>query len=283
VPIFVDRLSASASIFNHQGRRPCASVNFITAHDGFTLQDVVSYNEKHNEANGEQNADGTMDNRSWNCGAEGPSDDPGILSLRHRQQRNMLATLLLSQGTPMMLGGDEFGRTQWGNNNAYCQDTEISWYDWNVGEAGSALIKFVQNLTTLRHKYPILRRNLFFNGQHVEELGVRDVTWIHTTGLPREEQHWGDPSLRCFGMLLDGRAQSSGIRQRGKEATLLIIFNAHHEGVNFILPECEGGREWSRLVDTNVPENHDKSTFKVGSSYVVTGRSLVLYVLLVDS
>jgi glycogen operon protein len=283
VSLLADRLSASASLFNHQGRRPWACVNFITAHDGFTLNDVVSYNDKHNEANGEQNADGSTDNRSWNCGAEGPSDDPAILSLRHRQRRNMLAILLLSQGTPMILGGDEFGRTQRGNNNAYCQDTEISWYDWNFGEAGSSLIRFVQSLTALRHNYPILRRNLFLNGQYVEELGVRDVSWIDATGLPREEQHWQDPTLRCFGMLLDGRAQTSGIRQRGKEATLLIIYNAHHEGVDFILPECEGGREWSLLVDTNMPENHAKRAFKVGSSYVVSGRSLVLYELLLDS
>ena len=282
VSILADRLSASASLFNHQGRRPWACVNFITAHDGFTLNDVVSYNEKHNEANGENNADGSADNRSWNCGAEGPSDDPAIMALRHRQRRNMLATLLLSQGTPMLLGGDEFGRTQRGNNNAYCQDTELSWFDWNFGEAESSLIRFVQTLTRLRHKYPILRRNLFLNGEYIEELGVRDVAWIDATGLPREQQHWQDPSLRCFGMLLDGRAQSSGIRQRGKEATLFIVFNAHHDGVNFILPECEGGREWSLLLDTNAPENHDKSAFKVGSPYLVTGRSLVLYQLLLD-
>jgi glycogen operon protein len=283
VAVFADRLSASASLFHHQGRRPWACVNFITAHDGFTLNDVVSYNDKHNEANGENNADGSTDNRSWNCGAEGPSDDPAIQSLRHRQRRNMLATLLLSQGTPMILGGDEFGRTQRGNNNAYCQDTDISWYDWNFGDAESSLIRFVQTLTALRHKYPILRRNLFLNGQYVEELGVRDVTWIEATGLPREEQHWGDPTLRCFGMLLDGRAQSSGIRQRGKDATLLIVFNAHHDGVNFILPVCEGGREWVLLLDTNAPEHHDTSVFKVGSPYVVTGRSLVLFELLLDS
>jgi glycogen operon protein len=281
--LLADRLSASASIFNYQGRRPWACVNFITAHDGFTLNDVVSYNEKHNDANAENNADGSTDNRSWNCGAEGPSEDPAIMALRYRQRRNMLATLLLSQGTPMILGGDEFGRTQRGNNNAYCQDNEISWLDWNFGEAESSLVRFVQRLTTLRHKYPILRRNLFLNGQYIEELGVRDVAWIDATGLPREEHHWQDPSLRCFGMLLDGRAQSSGIRQRGKEATLLIVFNAHHDAVKFILPECEGGREWSLLLDTNAPENHDKSTFKVGTSYLVTGRSLVLYELCLDT
>lgn len=280
---FADRLSASASIFNHQGRRPWASVNFITAHDGFTLNDVMSYNDKHNEANGEQNADGSTDNRSWNCGVEGPSDDSAILSLRHRQRRNMLATLLLSQGTPIILGGDECGRTQQGNNNAYCQDTDISWHDWNLNEDASSLVRFVQTLTTLRHTYPILRRNLFLNGHYVEDLGVRDVTWIEPTGLPREAHHWEDPSLRCFGMLLDGRAQSTGIRQRGKEATLLILFNAHHEGVTFTLPECQEGREWIRLLDTNLPENHDTSAFKVGSSYVVTGRSLVFYKLLVES
>lgn len=183
----------------------------------------------------------------------------------------------------MLLGGDEFGRTQGGNNNAYCQDTELSWFDWNFGEAESALIRFVQTLTMLRHKYPILRRNLFLNGQYIKELGVRDVSWIDATGRPHEEQHWQEPSLPCFGMLLDGRAQPSGIRQRGKEATLLCVFNAHHQGVNFILPDCEGGREWSLLFDTNTPENHDKSAFKSGSPYEVIGRSLVLYVLRLDS
>src|SRR6202048_3001085 len=166
------RLVASPDLFDCLGRKPSACVNFITAHDGFTLNDLVTYNDKHNEANGEENRDGTSDNRSWNCGVEGPTNDPEINRLRERQLRNFLATLLLSQGTPMLLAGDEFGRTQKGNNNAYCQDTEISWLDWNISEKGNSLIQFAKNLTNLRHKYGVLRRNRFLTGQYVEEVGV---------------------------------------------------------------------------------------------------------------
>ena len=187
-----ERLCASAPLFNHQGRRPWASINFVAAHDGFTLKDVVSYNEKHNEANGDGNTDGTSDNRSWNCGVEGPTDDPAINALRWRQTRNMLATLLLAQGTPMLLAGDEFGRTQGGNNNAYCQDNEVGWLNWDIRDEGCSLIRFVQRLTSLRHRYPILRRNLFLNGEYIEELGVKDVTWIHPGGAEMEQHHWND-------------------------------------------------------------------------------------------
>ena len=225
------------SIFNHQGRRPWASINFVTAHDGFTLNDVFTYNEKHNEANGEDNNDGSSNNNSWNCGVEGPTDDPDIIALRKRQIRNVLATLLLSQGTPMVLAGDEFGRTQGGNNNAYCQDNEISWLNWDLKEKGQQLVNFTRRLTSMRHKYPILRRNLFLTGQYNEELGVKDLTWINANGMEMEQEHWGDTNMRCFGMLLDGRAQVTGIRQRGKQATLLIVINDHHDLVEFTLPE----------------------------------------------
>ena len=277
--VLADRLSASASLFNRQGRRPWSSINFVTAHDGFTLKDVVSYNDKHNEANGEHGADGSSDNRSWNCGTEGPTEDSAITSLRQRQMRNLLATLLLAQGTPMVLGGDERGRTQQGNNNAYCQDNEISWVDWSFGAQESSLVPFVQQLAALRHRYPILRRNLFLNGQYIEELGVQDVKWIDSLGLPMEAQHWEDPSLRCFGMLLDGRAQTTGIRQRGKEATVLILINGHHEDVDFVLPECSGAVEWSMLLDTNTPESSTAQNLQVGSQYRLTGRSLAVFVL----
>lgn len=274
---FSERLCASASVFNHQGRRPWACVNFVTAHDGFTLNDLVSFNEKHNEANGEGNSDGCSDNRSWNCGAEGLTDDPGIRALRERQMRNFLATLLLSQGTPMLLAGDEFGRTQGGNNNAYCQDNEISWLAWNTSEAGGKLIRFVQQLTTLRHRYPILRRNLFLTGNEVEGQGVRDVSWINAAGVPMEAQHWHDTTLHCFGMLLDGRAPTSGRRQPGKEATLLMLFNAYHSPVEFTLPDCAGSTEWTRLLDTNASESSETPSFKIGTPYLVTDRSLVLF------
>ncbi len=275
-----ERMCASGSVFNHQGRRPWASVNFVTAHDGFTLNDVVTYNEKHNQANGEDNKDGSSDNCSWNCGAEGPIKNREINALRERQIRNMLSTLILSQGTPMLLAGDEFGRTQKGNNNAYCQDNEISWLDWDLKSKGKSLIKFVKKLTGLRHKYPVLRRNLFLTGEYNEELGLKDVTWINANGSEMEDAQWGDHGMRCFGMLLDGRAQTTGIRQRGKEATLLIIINEHSDMVQFKLPDSPGGELWSLLIDTNDPDAKNQSTsFKIGEVYEITPRSLRMFAL----
>ncbi|MBW4050091.1 MAG: glycogen debranching protein GlgX [Proteobacteria bacterium] len=270
------RLCASGDLYNHQGRRPWAGVNFITAHDGFTLNDLVSYNDKYNEANQEENRDGSSNNRSWNCGAEGPTEDAGINALRERQMRNLLGTLLLSQGTPMLLGGDEFGRTQNGNNNAYCQDNEINWLDWNIGEGGQALIRFVQRLTRLRHTYPILRRNRFLTGAYNAELDVKDVTWINASGAQMREENWQDGGTRCFGMLMDGRAQSTGIRQRGRDATPLWVLNAHHDLVEFTLPDCAGGGRWSLLLDSNRPAA-PSATFESGTAYEVTARSLLLF------
>jgi glycogen operon protein len=272
------RLCASADLFNHQGRRPWASVNFITAHDGFTLNDLVSYNEKHNEGNKENNQDGSSNNHSWNCGAEGPTDDPAINKVRERQMRNFLSTLLLSQGTPMILAGDEFGRTQQGNNNAYCQDNEISWVNWNIPENRQRLIKFVQKLTGLRQKYPILRRSRFLTGEYNEELEVKDVTWINANGTEMAQENWNDPIMRCFGMLIDGRAQPTGIRQRGQEATLLLVFNSHSDVVEFTFPECTGGNKWTLLIDTNLEEIKSE-TFNTGDQYQVTSRSLLLFQL----
>jgi isoamylase len=273
------RLCASGDIFNRRGRKPSASVNLITAHDGFTLNDLVSYNDKHNEANGEDNKDGHSDNRSWNCGAEGPTDDAQILALRERQKRNLLATLLLSQGTPMMLGGDEFGRSQQGNNNAYCQDNDISWIDWNLDDQGHRLVRFVQKLTTLRHKYPILRRTRFLTGEYNEELDFKDVAWINATGNEMRDEDWADAHMHCFGMLIDGRAQTTGIRKRGQDATLLLVFNAHHDVVKFTLPQTAGGDEWSIVLDSNLPDREEAPMFKTGDSYEVTGRSLLLFAL----
>jgi glycogen operon protein len=280
-----ERLCASSFIFNCEGRRPWSSVNFITAHDGFTLNDLVSYNEKHNEANGEDNRDGNDHNRSWNCGAEGPTDDQEINALRHRQMRNMLATLLLAQGTPMLVAGDEFARTQGGNNNAYCQDNEISWVDWGLAEKEKAQMKFVQRLIRLRNQYPILRRNLFLTGAWNEEQGLKDVTWINANGSEMEDQHWGDTNMRCFGMLLDGRSPVSGVKQRGKEATLLMIVNGHHDLVSFTLPESSGGSSWSLLIDTNIEDmsaQSQRETFQIGDPYQVTARSLLLFQLVCE-
>lgn len=188
--------------------------------------------------------------------------------------RNFFATLLLSQGTPMILAGDEFARTQQGNNNAYCQDNEVSWVDWGLREKHQSLVAFVSKLTALRHKYPILRRKLFLNGEYLEDLGVRDVTWVNQSGAQMSEEDWHNPDLRCFGMLLDGRAQVSGIRQQGKNATILLVFNENPDAVDFRMPECVGGCEWRLLLDTNAPDE-EGSRFAVSSTYVVTGRSVI--------
>jgi isoamylase len=271
------RLCASGDIFNHLGRRPSACVNFVTAHDGFTLNDLVTYNDKHNEANGEGNRDGSNENRSWNCGVEGPTDDPAINTLRGRQIRNMLATLLLSQGTPMILAGDEFGRTQQGNNNAYAQDNELSWLNWDHAEKGRSLIAFVQRICALRRQYPVLRRNLFLTGTEDRELGVKDVTWINASGAEMQEVDWADPAMRCFGMLIDGRARPTAVRQRGAEAAMLVLLNGHHDLVEFTLPEFEGGTQWLLQVDTNLVQEEAKYQGRASDKYGITGRSLILF------
>jgi isoamylase len=280
---FAARVTGSTDLFNRRGRKPWASVNFLAAHDGFTLNDLVSYNDKHNEPNGEDNRDGHSDNRSWNHGVEGPTDDPQVTELRERQKRNMLATLLLSQGTPMLLGGDEFGRTQQGNNNAYCQDNEISWVDWDHDERAQALTRFVRRLTALRSRYPILRQNRSLTGAWNEQLELKDCTWLTPANEEMTSQHWADPAAKCLGLLLDGRAQTSGIRRRGSEATLLLITNAHDDVVVFTLPSVPGGRDWLRFLDTNLPDQdedlEEALPFKFGHEYEVTGRSLLLFLL----
>jgi isoamylase len=274
----VERLCASSNMFNHQGRRPWACVNFITAHDGFTLNDIVTYNEKHNDANGEDGKDGSSDNRSWNMGVEGPTADPEINTQRDRQIRNLLTTLLLSQGTPMLLAGDEFGRTQGGNNNAYCQDSDISWVNWEIEEKGQSLIAFVEQLTKLRHSFAILRRNRFLTGEYNEELRVKDVTWINASGAEMKNSQWSDAGMRCFGMLIDGRAQPTGIKKRGDDATMLIVFNGATDGVNFTIPKCPGEDAWTLLIDTN-QTRVEEVTFKTGDVYTVTGRSVLVFSL----
>ncbi len=271
------RLSGSPDAFRHRGRQPWASVNFVTAHDGFTLNDLVTYNEKHNEANGEENRDGHSHNRSWNLGVEGETNDEALNGLRERQMKNLLATLLLSQGTPMILAGDERGRTQRGNNNAYCQDNEISWIDWSTGARAERLLEFTRSLIALRHQYPILRRVRWLTGDYDEELEVRDVTWINASGEPMSEEHWADANLRSVGMLLDGRAPETGIRRRGEMATLLIVFNSWQDTVMFRLPAATDGNGWILEMDTNLPSAPpDGQRFEFGHEYGVTGRSLVM-------
>jgi glycogen operon protein len=280
LPELASRLTASADLFNKRGRKPWASVNFITAHDGFTLNDVVSYDEKHNEANGEDNRDGHSENLSWNHGAEGATDDPAIVALRFRQMRNMLATLLLSRGTPMILGGDEFARTQKGNNNAYCQDNEISWVDWEgIGPEARSLAAFAGRLLMIRDALPMLRRGRFLTGHYDEELGVKDVAWLDPAATEMTPEQWGDANARCLGVLLDGRAQETGIRRLGTDVTLLLILNAHHDVVQFTLPEAVGGSRWRCLVDTNHEEAGTLERYDFGHVYEVTGRSLLLLIL----
>ena len=271
------RLCGSPEQFNRLGRKPWASVNFLTAHDGFTLNDVVSYNERHNEANGEDNKDGSSDNRSVNYGVEGPTDDPPINALRRRQMRNMLSTLLLALGTPMMVAGDEFARTQRGNNNAYCQDNEISWVDWALAGVNAPQVNLVRRLTQLRHLYPVLRRSRFLTAEFNAELDVKDVAWIDADGVELTQENWNDPEMRCFGMLLDGRAQATGILKRGADATLLLIFNSFDGAVGFTMPDVADARIWVRLIDTNLETQEEADTIAVGETYLVTGRSLLLF------
>jgi isoamylase len=281
VPDLASRMAGSADFFNRRGRKPWASVNFVTAHDGFTLNDLVSYNEKHNEANGESNQDGSSNNLSWNCGVEGPASDPEVINLRERQKRNMLATLLLSQGTPMILAGDEFGRTQKGNNNAYCQDNKTSWLNWKgITAEGKALTDFTRKLSMLRRAFPILRRNRFLTAECNDELGVKDVAWMDASGGEMCGDAWKNPNLRSIGMLMDGRAQVSGIKRRASDVTLLLVLSSHHEPTDFVLPVFAGGDRWLCLIDTNDPDRAENLFLKARDKCNVAARSLLLFAAL---
>ncbi|GBQ09976.1 glycogen debranching protein GlgX [Swaminathania salitolerans] len=280
--VLAPRLLGSPDMFNHSGRQAWASVNFVTAHDGFTLRDCVSYNEKHNEANGEDGRDGSSDNRSCNYGVEGPTDDADINAIRWRQCRNMLSTLIFSQGTPMILAGDEFGRTQNGNNNAYCQNNEISWVDWKIDDEGRSLTRFTRRLLSLRRRFPILRRSRFLTEAYNPELEVKELTWISANGEEMQQDEWGQ--AQCFGLMLDGRAQPSGIKRRGADATLLLVLNSWHDVVEFVLPKAEG-EDWKLLLDTNRPDDGEaleEEHFTQGQVYTVTGRSVLLLELVTD-
>ncbi|MBK8908093.1 MAG: glycogen debranching protein GlgX [Rhodospirillales bacterium] len=284
LPEFASRISASGDIFNHRGRRPWVTVNFVTAHDGFTLNDLVTYNDKHNEANGEDNRDGHSHNISWNHGVEGPTQDPEIRELRERQKRNLLATLLFSLGTPMVLAGDEFGRSQRGNNNPYCQDNEISWFDWTaIDKDGQALAEFVGELISIRQSYPVLHRNHFLIGAYDPDLDVKDVTWLTPSATEMTPEQWSDANARCLGALFDGRSRPSGIKRPGADATLLLILNAHYEAVSFTLPTVAGGSAWLSLIDTAAPGRVDPLlTTRSGDHYEIPARALALLALKPD-
>jgi isoamylase len=274
------RLSGSNDLYEGGGRRPHASINFVTAHDGFTLHDLVSYNEKHNEANGEENHDGTDDNLSWNCGEEGPTTKPSVVELRERQQRNMLATLLLSQGVPMLCGGDEIGRTQRGNNNAYCQDNEISWVEWKLNKHQLALVTFTKSLIQLRQQHPVFRRRRFFQGRRIRGAEVKDISWLRPDGKEMTDDDWAQGYVRCLGVRLAGHAIEEK-DSKGKavlDETFLMLLNAHHEPRPFTLPAHKPGVRWQPVLDTAVSYGHEKtvSLLKGGLQYDLDARSLAL-------
>ncbi|HZR15115.1 MAG TPA: glycogen debranching protein GlgX [Acidimicrobiia bacterium] len=276
---FAYRFTGSSDLYEQTGRRPSASINFVTAHDGFTLADLVAYNDKHNEANGEDNRDGESFNRSWNCGVEGPTDDPDVLALRHRQQRNFLATLFLSQGVPMLLAGDERGRTQGGNNNAYCQDNEISWMDW--GTFDESLLQFTRRLVQLRAEHPVFRRRRWFQGQPIRGGGVGDIAWFTPDGGEMTDEDWNVSFAKSLGVFLngDGIHYLDARGQQVLDETFYVIFNAHHERMTFSLPGEQWGRRWEKLLDTaevGVVDRRDHVEVKAAEQLDVEARSLVL-------
>ena len=250
---FASRFGGSSDLYERDGRRPFASINFVTAHDGFTLRDLVSYNEKHNEANGEGNADGTDDNRSWNCGAEGETDDPEVNTLRERQQRNFIATLLLSQGVPMLLGGDEFSRTQGGNNNAWCQDNEISWFDWEIDEREQRLLNFSRRTIALRREHPVFRRNVFFSGSGDD---LPDVWWMRPDGRKMTQRDWRNDQAHAIGVFLNGDevGMETPCGEEVHDDSFLVLFNAHYDPLTFRLPTRRFGRQWEVELSTAEPE-----------------------------
>ena len=270
------RLAGSSDQFEKQGRRPWSSVNFITAHDGFTLNDLVSYDHKHNEGNNEGNRDGTDSNFSWNCGVEGPTDDAGIRELREKQKRNMLATLLLSQGTPMLTAGDEFGRTQGGNNNAYCQDNPVGWVAWDgLSADDEALREFTRRLLAVRRDNPVFRRVRFLTGQPVEDGGLKDVAWLAPEGREMADDDWGMPYARCLGMQLYRRPTARP--GAGPQAHVLVLLNAHDGPIDFALPNLRLSESWSLVFDTARPDLRGGDPVEgAGTTYPLLDRSLVL-------
>jgi glycogen operon protein len=270
------RITGSSDLYESTGRRPFASVNFVTAHDGFTLRDLVSYNDKHNEANGEDNRDGEGHNRSWNCGAEGPTDDAGITALRARQQRNFLTTLLLSQGVPMLLAGDELGRTQRGNNNAYCQDSEVSWVDW--GQVDLDLLEFARRVVELRRKHPVFRRRRWFQGRPLHGSGIADIGWFRPDGSEMSEEDWTAGFVKSLALFLNGEGiPSLGPRgERIVDESFCLLLNAHHEPMDFVLPDHAWGSQWALVLDTARPPAGDGGVRAAGQPVAVEARAIVV-------
>ena len=271
------RLSGSSDLYEQSGRRPYASINFITAHDGFTLADLVSYNQKHNEANGENNHDGENENLSWNCGIEGPTDDLRVQELRVRQRRNLLATLMLSVGVPMISGGDEIGRTQRGNNNAYCQDNEISWTHWDLTPEQKEFLEFTKRLIRIWKDYPVLRRRKFFQGRRIRGAEVLDIAWLDPSGHEMTDEMWNSPDVRCLGVRLNGDAIDE-VNERGEPIvgdTLVLMLNASDERVPFVLPATTPLERWETLLDTADPWMPPRR-LRIGDRFELRGRSMAV-------
>ncbi|HUH70343.1 MAG TPA: glycogen debranching protein GlgX [Mycobacterium sp.] len=276
---FASRLTGSSDLYEATGRRPGASINFVTCHDGFTLNDLVSYNEKHNEANGEDNRDGESYNRSWNCGVEGPTDDPDIVALRARQMRNFWATLMVSQGTPMIAHGDEIGRTQNGNNNVYCQDSELSWMDWSLVDKNADLLAFVRKATTLRKNHPVFRRRRFFGGEPIrsgEE--VHDIAWLTPDGREMTHEDWGKSFHKCVAVFLNGDAipEPNARGERVVDDSFLLCFDAHDQPMEFVMPHAEYAQEWTAVLDTNDPVGEAHQVVNAEETIWVPSRSLLV-------
>jgi glycogen operon protein len=276
---FAQRLTGSSDLYEWSGRRPHASINFITCHDGFTLHDLVTYNQKHNAANMEGNRDGFDNNRSWNFGVEGEIDDPDINALRARQKRNFVATLFLSQGVPMMLGGDEIDRTQRGNNNAYCQDNEISWYDWTLTPEKERQLEFFIRMIRLRREHPIFRRRHFFHGRPIRGSTVKDIVWLDKDGGEMTDEDWRESHARCLGVYFSGEGltETDDHGQPLTDESFLVLFNANDADIPFPLPRFLPGSRWLTIVDTAYRDGLERGpTIEAGNVYRLRARSLVL-------
>ncbi|MGA2596160.1 MAG: glycogen debranching protein GlgX [Bryobacteraceae bacterium] len=272
------RLTGSSDLYQPDGRRPSASINFATAHDGFTMNDLVSYNEKHNEANGEDNNDGANDNYSWNMGVEGPTDNLEIVELRERQKRNFMATLLLSQGVPMICGGDEISRTQNGNNNAYCQDNPITWYNWDLDERKLSLLEFTRHLIRIRKEHPNLHRRKFYQDRSIRGSEVKDIVWLRPDSQEMTDEEWGAGWVRCLGVMLNGETIDH-VDEKGEpvvDDTFLLMLNCHHEPIKFYLPQSPKSTDWEVVIDTNDPEQTFDRVLPAGKSIELARQTLIL-------
>jgi glycogen operon protein len=275
---FATRLAGSSDLYQDDGRKPYASINFVTCHDGFSLQDLVSYNEKHNEANGEENRDGANDNNSWNCGFEGSTDNPEVIKLRERQKRNLIVTLMLSQGVPMLLGGDELSHTQQGNNNTYCQDNELTWLHWDLDEPEQRFLAFVKKVVRIWQTQPVFQRRKFFKGRSIRGTDIKDISWLAPDGKDMTDEAWQAGFVKCLGVRLAGDLIGD-TTERGERIvgdTVLVLMNAHHEPIAFTLPLMKECQYWERFFDT-ADDTLNGTAFHENTAYDLQGRSVVVF------